>query len=76
MDRAESYSKLPTTLCEVEDYYSSNSSSSSLKQAFQSEIKVESSKTVVMWVMTIDANNFKEKMVAMKAMLERLVKES
>jgi len=26
--------------------------------------------------MTIDANNFKEKMVAMKAMLERLVKES
>jgi len=34
MDKAEGHSKLLTPLGEVEDYYSSDSSSSSLKQAF------------------------------------------
>jgi len=32
MDRAQNLSKLPTSLCEVEDYYSSDSSSPSLKR--------------------------------------------
>jgi len=76
MDRAEGYSKLPTPLCKVEDYYSSDSSSPSLKQIFQSEIEAESSKTIVMLVMTIGTNNLGEEMAAKKAMLERLVKKS
>jgi len=52
------------------------SSSPSLKQAFQSEIEAESSKTVVILVMTIGTNNLEEEMAAMKAKLERLVKEN
>jgi len=50
MDKAKGHSKLPTPLCEVEGYYSSYSSSPSLKQVFQSETKAESSKTVIMLV--------------------------
>jgi len=76
MDRDESHSKLPTPLCEVEDYYNSDSSSPSLKQAFQSKTEAGSSKNVVMPVMTTGANNSEEEMAAMKAMLERIVKES
>ena len=75
MDRAQGHSRLPSPLCEVEDYYSSDSFSPSLKQAFQSKTKVESSKTVVMPVRTTGRNNLEEEMVVMKAMLERLVKE-
>jgi len=40
------------------------------------ETKAESSKTVVMPVMTIGTKQLRREMVAMKAMLERLVKES
>jgi len=59
MYRAQSPSKLPTPLCEVEDYYySSDSFSPTMKQAFQSKTDAESSKTVVMLVMTISTNNF------------------
>ena len=47
MNLAQSPSKLSTPLCEVEDYYNNDSSSPSLKQAFQLEIEVESSKTVI-----------------------------
>jgi len=36
MDKAQSPLKLPTPLCEVEDYYYSDSSSPLLKQAFHS----------------------------------------
>jgi len=60
----------------VEGYYSSDSSLPSFKQAFQLETKAESSKTVVMPVMTIGTNNLEEEMADMKAMLERLVEES
>ena len=67
---------MSTPPCEVEDYYNGDSSSSSLKQVFQSKTEAESSKTVNVLVMTIGANNLKEEMVAMKAMLEQLVKES
>ena len=67
---------MPTQLCEVEGYYSSDSSLPSFKQAFQLETKAESSKTVVMPVMTIGTNNLEEEMADMKAMLERLVEES
>jgi len=60
----------------VEGYYSSDSSLPSFKQAFQLETEAESSKTVVMPVMTIGTNNLEEEMADMKAMLERLVEES
>jgi len=40
------------------------------------ETEAESSKTVVMPVMTIGTNNLEEEMVSMKAMLEQIVKES
>jgi len=40
------------------------------------ETEAESSKTVIMPVMTIGTNNLEEEMVAMKAMLEQIVKES
>jgi len=74
MDRAESHSKLPTPLFEVEDYYSSDLAS--LRQAFHSETEAKSSKTIVMPVIIIGTNNLEEEMASMKAMLERLVKES
>jgi len=76
MDRAESQSKLPTPLCEVEDYCSSESSSPTLKQAFQLKTEAKSFKTVVMPVMTIATNNLKEGMATIKPVLERLIKES
>jgi len=47
MDKAQGATKLSTPPCEVEDYYSSDSSSPSLKQVFQLEAEVESFKTVV-----------------------------
>ena len=72
MDKAQSPSKLPTPLCEVEDYYSSDSSSTCLKQVVQSEIEAESFKIIVTPVMTISTNNLVEEMAAM---LERLIKE-
>jgi len=61
---------------EVEDYYSSNASSPSLKKALQSKNEAECSKIIIMSVMTISTNNLEEEMAAMKAMLERLVKEN
>jgi len=70
MDKVRGPAKLSTPPCEVEDYYSSDSSSPSLKQVFQLETAAESSKTVVMLVMTIGTNNLEEEMIAMKAMLE------
>ena len=76
MDKAQDPTKLSTPPCEVEDYYSNDSSSPSFKQVFQSQTKAESSKTVVIPVMTIGTNNLKDEMAAMKAMLERLVKEN
>ena len=76
MDKAQDPTKLSTPPCEVEDYYSSDSSSPSLKQVFQSETEAESSKTIVMLIMTIGTNNLEEEMAAMRAMLELLIKES
>ena len=76
MDKAQSALKLLSPPYAVKDYYSSESSSPSFKQVFQSATKAESSRTVVMSVMTIGINNLKEEMATMKAMLERLVKES
>jgi len=75
MDKAQGPSKLSIAPCEVEDYYSSDSSSPSLKQGFQLETEAESSKTIVVPVITIGAKNLEEDMAAIKAMLERLVKE-
>jgi len=76
MDKAQGLAKLSTPPYEVEDYYNSDSSSSSLKQVLQSETEPESSKIVVMPVMTIGANSLKEEMTTIKAMLEQLIKES
>ena len=75
-DKVQGPAKLTTPPCEVEDYYSSNSSSPSLKHVFQSKIKAESSKTIVMPVITQGTNSLEEEMAAMKSMLERLVMES
>ena len=75
VDKAQS-PKPPTPQCEVVDYYSSDSSSMSLKQVVQSETKVESFQTIVMPVITIGTSNWKDEMAAMKAMLEKLVKEN
>jgi len=71
MDKVEGHSKLSTPLCEVQDYYRSDSSSLSIKQAFHSETKAESSRTIVALVMIIGINNLEEEMAATKAMLER-----
>ena len=76
MDRAQSSSKLPTPLCGVKDYYSNDSFSPSLKQAFQLETEAKSSKTIVMLVMTIGTNSLEEEMAATKTMLEWPIKEN
>jgi len=73
MDRAQSPSKLPTPLCQVDG--SNNFSLPSLKQAFQSETEAESSKIMVMLVMTIGPSNLEEEMVVIKAVLERPIRE-
>ena len=75
MGRAQSPSNLQTPVFVVEGYYSGDSSSPSLKQVVQSETEVESSKTVVMPVMTIGINISEEEMVAMDAMLEKLIED-
>jgi len=62
--------KLSTPPCEVEDYYSSDSSSPSLKQVFQLRAEAKSSMTIVIPVITIGINNLEEEMATMKAMLE------
>jgi len=64
MDKVQGPAKLSTPTCEIKDYYSSDSSSSSLKQIFQSKTEAESSKTVIMPVMRIGTNSLKEEMVA------------
>ena len=53
MDKVQGPAKLLTPPCEVENCYSSDSSSPSLKQVFQLESEAESSKIIVMPVMTI-----------------------
>jgi len=62
--------KFQTPVLVVEGYYNSDSSSPSLKQVFQSETEVKSSKTVIMPIMTIGINNLEEEMATMKAMME------
>jgi len=76
MDKAQGPIKLSAPPCEVEDYYSSDSSSPSLRQVFQSETDTGSSKTIVIPIVTIGTNNLEEQMVAIKAILEGLIKES
>ena len=73
MDKVQGPAKLLTPPCEVEDYYTSDSSSPSLKQVLPSETEAESSKTVVIPVGT---NSLEDEMAAMKTMLERNVKKS
>ena len=67
--------KTSNPLCKVESYYSSGSSSQPLKQVFQFETEVESSKIVVMPVIIIGKNSWEE-VAALKAMLEKLLKKS
>ena len=74
MDRAQCPSKLPTSLCEVEDYYSSDSSSTSLEKVIHSEVEVKSSKTFVILLITIGTNSLEDKMDAMKTMLAMFIK--
>ena len=60
----------------MEDYYSSDSSASPPKKVVFSQSEVKSSQTVIMPTMMIGAVNLEEEFVGMKAMLERLSKES
>ena len=76
MGKAQSPLKFQTLIFVLEGHYSRNSSSLSLKQAFQSETKDESSKEIIMLVMTISTSNWEEEMVAMTTVLEKLIKES
>ena len=59
--------QLQSPVCEVEHYYSSDSSSPSPKGAYMSETKVESPKTIVMLAMMIGSTILKEEMANMKA---------
>jgi len=61
---------------EVEDYYSSDFSASSPRKAALAQSEAESSPTVIMPAMMIEAVNFEEEFACMKAMLERLFRES
>jgi len=63
-------------VCEVEDYYNSDSSAPSPKGARMSEIEVESSDIVIMPVMMTGDANLEEQLASMKATLDRLSKES
>jgi len=67
MDRTQSPSKLLTLQSEAEaespktkDYYSSDASLTSVKQAVLSETEAESPKTIVMPVMRISTNNWED----------------
>jgi len=60
----------------VEDYYCSDSSTSSPKKVAFSQFEVESSETIIMLAMMIGAMNFEEGLTSIKATLERLSKES
>jgi len=68
--------QLQSPICEIEDYYNNNSSSSSLKGVCISEIKVESSKTVVIPTMMGGSTTLEEEMATMKVILEKLTRES
>jgi len=60
----------------VEVYYSSDSSSQSLKQPFQLKSEAESHKTVVVSIMTTVTNKWKEEIANMKDMPKKLTEES
>jgi len=63
-------------VCELEDYYSSDFSVPSPKEARMLEIEAESSDIIIMPVMMIGAANLKEQLASMKATLDRISKES
>ena len=69
MDEIQKLS-LQSPVCEVEDYYSSDSYSSSPKGARMSEIEAESSDTVIMPVMMTGATNLEEQLASMMATLD------
>jgi len=60
----------------VEDYYSNDSSASSLKKVVFPQSEVESSQIVIMPAMMIGTVNLEEEFTSMKAMLKTLSKES
>jgi len=61
---------------EDDDYGSSNSALTSPRDSLFSQVEVESSDTIVMPVMVIDAINLEEELASMKVTLERLSKQS
>jgi len=75
MDEIQKLS-LQSPVYEVEDYYSSDSSSPSPKGARMSEIETKSSDTVIIPVMMTGATNLEEQLASMMATLDRLSKES
>jgi len=60
----------------VEDYHSSDSLALLSKKVAFPQFEVESLQTVIMLVMMIGAMNLEEEFVSMKAVLERLSKDS
>ena len=71
MDEIQNF-QCQSPVCEVENYYNSNSSSPSPKGPRMSETEVESIKTVVMPAMIIGTTTLEEDMANMKAILEKL----
>ena len=67
---------LQSPICEIEDYYRSTSSLTSLKGVCMLETEAESSNTVIMPAMMTGAANLEEQLASMKATLDRLAKES
>ena len=68
--------QLQSSICEVKDYYSSNSSLPSPKGTRLSETKAESFKTIVMPAMMTGSITLEDEMTNMKAILEKLTRES
>jgi len=68
--------QLQSLVCEVEDYYSSNSYLPSPKGERMSKTEVESSKTIVMPAMMTGTTTLKEEMTNIKVILEKLTREN
>jgi len=68
--------QLQSPVCEVEDYYSNNSSWPSPKGVRMSETEVKSSKIVFMLAMMIGTTTLEEEMANMKAILEKLTRDN
>jgi len=75
MDKIQNF-QLQFPIYEVKDYYSNNSFLPSPKGACLSETEAESSRTVIMPAMMKGSTTLEEEIANMKAILEKLTRES